>query len=170
MYKSFLDSTIIELCLPGSQFTPQSLYACLNAIESESKKDLKRCPQIMWDAVGDLAVRRLSLLANHAAETVLQEAVRLLDLMETPLLNAEGDLRLGDDPEKPLEFALWDEAQAVSVHAALQYSGFVNLVHPLTNLKDKSTLEKAWDRINAVRARLLLLRRSCKRSCIPHNM
>ncbi|KAH8119258.1 hypothetical protein DFH11DRAFT_1686181 [Phellopilus nigrolimitatus] len=132
MYKSFLDSTIIELCLPGSQFTPQSLYACLNAIESESKKDLKRCPQIMWDAVGDLA-----------------EAVRLLDLIETPLLNAEGDLRLGDDPEKPLEFALWDEAQAVSVQAALQYSGFVNLVHPLTNLKKKLTLEKAWDRINA---------------------
>lgn len=57
MYKSFLDSTIIELCLPRSKFTPQALYSCLHAIEEESPKELKRCPQLMWDAVGDLAVR-----------------------------------------------------------------------------------------------------------------
>ncbi|KAI5123681.1 hypothetical protein M0805_001709 [Coniferiporia weirii] len=132
MYKSFLDSTIIELCLPGSKFTPQALYSCLNAIELESPRELRRCPQIMWDAVGDLA-----------------EAVRLLDLMETPLLNAEGSLQFADYPDEYVEFASWDDAQGVSIQAALQYSSFVNLVHPLTNIKNKTTLVKTWDRVNA---------------------
>ena len=61
MYKSFLDSTIIELCLPGSKFSPQALYSCLHAIEEESPKELRRCPQLMWDSVGDLAVCDISL-------------------------------------------------------------------------------------------------------------
>ena len=56
MYKSFLDSTVIELCLPGSNFSHQALYSCLHVIEEESPKDLRRCPQLMWDSVGDLAV------------------------------------------------------------------------------------------------------------------
>lgn len=56
MYKSYLDSAIIELCLPGSQFSPAALYQCLHDVEEESPKKLKECPQAMWDAVGDLAV------------------------------------------------------------------------------------------------------------------
>lgn len=64
MYKSFLDSTIIELCLPRSVFTPQALYSCLHAVEEESPRELKRCPQLMWDAVGDLSVRSFSFLTG----------------------------------------------------------------------------------------------------------
>ena len=70
MHKSFLDSAIIELCLPGSKFSPQALYTCLNAIEEESPKELGRCPQAMWDAVGDLAVcdnfLRIVRFINHS--------------------------------------------------------------------------------------------------------
>ena len=57
MYKSFLDSAIIELCLPGSKFSPQALYFCLHTTQEETPKLLRRCPQLMWDVVGDLAVR-----------------------------------------------------------------------------------------------------------------
>ena len=56
VYKSFLDSAIIELCLPRSRFSPQALYFCLHATVEETPKLLRRCPQLMWDAIGDLAV------------------------------------------------------------------------------------------------------------------
>lgn len=54
--KSYLDSAIVELCLPGSEYSPQALYHILNTVEQETPRELKRCPQIMWDTVGDLAV------------------------------------------------------------------------------------------------------------------
>ena len=57
---SYLDSAIVELCLPGSEFSPQALYHILNTVEQETPRQLKRCPQIMWDTVGDLAVGNVS--------------------------------------------------------------------------------------------------------------
>ena len=73
-----------------------------------------------------------------------------MDIMETPLLGQNSDL-LGNTTSSVFnEFQLWEEAQAVSVKSALQYSSFVNLVHPLENLQKKATLDKFWDRLNAV--------------------
>ncbi|EJD03112.1 uncharacterized protein FOMMEDRAFT_156484 [Fomitiporia mediterranea MF3/22] len=132
MYTSFLDSAIIELCFPGSKFSPQALYFCLNATQEENPRILRRCPQLMWDAVGDLA-----------------EAVRLMDLMETPLLSQDPSFKFDGDSTTFNEFVRWKEAQPISVKAALDYSSFVNMVFPLSNLKNKATLNKLWDRLNA---------------------
>ncbi|KAL5485099.1 hypothetical protein ACEPAI_7741 [Sanghuangporus weigelae] len=132
MYKSFLDSAIIELCLPGSKFSPQALYFCLHTTQEETPRLLRRCPQLMWDAVGDLA-----------------EAVRLLDVMESPLISrdAEG----GTERNFTLfnECAQWNEAQEKSVRSAMQYSNFVNLVHPLETLKVKAKLDAIWEQLDS---------------------
>ena len=56
MYKSFMDSIIVELCLPNSEFSAQALINCLHTIQIESFKDTKRCPQAMWDAIAVLSV------------------------------------------------------------------------------------------------------------------
>ena len=57
MYKSFLDSTIIELCFPGSAYNSQVLLALLHVIQyGDRSKEIRHCPQVMWDTIGDLAV------------------------------------------------------------------------------------------------------------------
>jgi hypothetical protein len=56
-YKSFLDSIIIELCLPDSSTPPRILLQILNEAVEEAPREAKRFPQAMWDAVGDLSVR-----------------------------------------------------------------------------------------------------------------
>lgn len=76
--------------------------------------------------------------------------MRLLDLMETPLLDGKGELQLGESPDKVPEFAQWEKVQEMSIKAALQYSSFVNLVHPLENLQNEITLNKTWEKLNAV--------------------
>lgn len=54
--KSFLDSIIIELCLPGPTYPKPILYQILHQSIEESPKEAKRFPQALWDAVGDLSV------------------------------------------------------------------------------------------------------------------
>ena len=63
-FLSFQDSTVIELCLPDSKFTLQSLFACLHVIETESPKFTKCYPQAMADAIGDLGVS--GILSEHS--------------------------------------------------------------------------------------------------------
>ena len=79
-----------------------------------------------------------------------------MDLMETPLLDAEGVIQAQENPEEVPEFAQWERAQEISIKAALQYSSFVNLVFPLENLQNELTLSKAWDKLNAARTFLVL--------------
>lgn len=76
-----------------------------------------------------------------------------MDIVEAPLLVQGFDPGSEDTSVIFNEYALWDEAQPISIRAAIQYSGFVNLVNPLTNLKSQPTLDKTWERINAVSPR-----------------
>ena len=56
MHKSFLDSIVVELCLPNSQYSKQIMLQLLEEATTESHKETKRFPQALWDAVGDLSV------------------------------------------------------------------------------------------------------------------
>ena len=56
MHKSFLDSIVVELCLPNSKYSKQIILQLLDEATTESRKDRKRFPQALWDAVGDLSV------------------------------------------------------------------------------------------------------------------
>lgn len=57
MHKSFLDSIVVELCLPASPFPKQILVSLLREAIDETPRDSKRFPQALWDAMGDLSVR-----------------------------------------------------------------------------------------------------------------
>jgi len=56
MHKSFLDSIVVELCLPNSKYSKQILLQLLDEAATESPKETKRFPQALWDAVGDFSV------------------------------------------------------------------------------------------------------------------
>jgi hypothetical protein len=59
VYKSFLDSIILELCLPNSSISHRILLQILGEAATESPKEARRFPQALWDAVGDLSVRSI---------------------------------------------------------------------------------------------------------------
>ena len=77
--------------------------------------------------------------------------------MEMPLIAADGEIQNTENLSSFAEFTQWDEAQELSLQAALDISSFVNLVHPLTNLKSRITLEKVWDRLNGVSVSIIIL-------------
>ena len=56
IYKSFLDSIIIELCLPNSPTPKRILFQILHQAVDEAPREARRFPQGLWDAVGDLSV------------------------------------------------------------------------------------------------------------------
>ena len=74
----------------------------------------------------------------------------LLDLFETPLLNSEGVVEVDPSLTKVGEFLAWEEAQSMSIAAAMQISSYVNLVNPLQNLTNATLLGKIWDHVNTV--------------------
>ena len=68
MHKSFLDSIVVELCLPNSQYSKQIMLQLLEEATTESPRETKRFPQTLWDAVGDFSVSVSTTL--FAAQTM----------------------------------------------------------------------------------------------------
>jgi hypothetical protein len=56
VYKSFLDSIIVELCLPQTAVPKRILFQILHEAVDEAPREAKRFPQTVWDAAGDLGV------------------------------------------------------------------------------------------------------------------
>lgn len=75
MHKSFLDSIVVELCLPNSPYSKQIMLQLLEEATTESRKETKWFPQALWDAVGDFSVGTspITLVAHISLTT------RLLD-------------------------------------------------------------------------------------------
>lgn len=72
MHKSFLDSIVVELCLPNSKYSKQIMLQLLEEATTESRKETKRFPQALWDAVGDFSVGVSPvMLVAHANLTVI---------------------------------------------------------------------------------------------------
>ena len=55
-YKSYVDSIVIEICLPNSQYPKYILTRMLEDATQEAPRETKRFPQALFDALGDLAV------------------------------------------------------------------------------------------------------------------
>jgi len=71
MHKSFLDSIVVELCLPNSKYSKQILLQLLDEAATESPKETKRFPQALWDAVGDFSVGVPPIMVfTHANSTI----------------------------------------------------------------------------------------------------
>lgn len=77
MHKSFLDSVVVELCLPNSQYSKQIMLQLLEEATTESPKETKRFPQALWDAVGDFSVNISLILVAHANLLIPRAADRL---------------------------------------------------------------------------------------------
>lgn len=56
VHKSYIDSIVVEIGLPGSPIPKGVLLHILRDAVDETPKDAKLFPQLLWDALGDLSV------------------------------------------------------------------------------------------------------------------
>ncbi|KAH8107794.1 hypothetical protein BXZ70DRAFT_997460 [Cristinia sonorae] len=131
LHKSFLDSIIIELCLPDPKFPRHILYMLLQEALEESPRDAKRFQQTLWDAVGDLS-----------------DTVKLLEMIETVLLGPEGDEWKKETGEKPAHYNEWLDAQWLSGKASEIVANFKDIIYPLEKTKTPNVLKNMWKFIN----------------------
>lgn len=75
MHKSFLDSIVVELCLPNSQYSKQIMLQLLEEATTESPKETKRFPQALWDAVGDFSAS-IPILVIHTNVLMMRTVYR----------------------------------------------------------------------------------------------
>ncbi|GBE81159.1 hypothetical protein SCP_0308850 [Sparassis crispa] len=131
VHKSFLDSIIVELCLPESAIPRQVLYQILHEAIEESPRDAKLFPQAVWDAVGDLSV-----------------IVQLLEMLESPLLGPEGETWKKETRKMPEEFEDWADAQIFSARASEKYANYADMIFPLEKTKSRHVLDNMWRQVD----------------------
>lgn len=152
MHKSFLDSIVVELCLPQSPIPKQILLNILSEAIDETPRDAKRFPQALWDAMGDLAVRmNFALLCHFVSQHFrLQSTVQLQELLESPLLGEQGVKWKSEPRVKPEDYLNWEDAQIFSVTASKEINTFKEFLVPLSRTKEKHIMETIWKFINLV--------------------
>ncbi|KAK7685171.1 hypothetical protein QCA50_011534 [Cerrena zonata] len=132
--KSFLDSIVIELCLPRSRYPKNILYLLLrDAIDEASKKTKDFFPQALWDAVGDLSV-----------------AVQLQEMLESILLGPQGEKwkqEIGH-LQLPAEYDDWLDAQALPPNMKLYVANWKDMIFPLERTRSRNVLDDMWRYIN----------------------
>ncbi|TFY80469.1 hypothetical protein EWM64_g3543 [Hericium alpestre] len=132
-YKSYVDSIVIELCLPGSTFPKHVLTALLKEAIDEVPKDAKRFPQALWDALGDLSV-----------------AIQLQFIMEAPLAGTDGERWKKIPRDMPDEFKDWLEAQDKSEAVMEALHGNVDFIVPVEVTKKQAVVDKFWRQVDAI--------------------
>jgi hypothetical protein len=55
-HRSFIDSVVLEVALPNSEYPPYILMSLLHDAVEECRKEEKRFSQALWDAIGDFSV------------------------------------------------------------------------------------------------------------------
>ncbi|TFY60551.1 hypothetical protein EVJ58_g5078 [Rhodofomes roseus] len=131
VHKSFIDSIIVELCLPQSPIPRQILLQILHEAIIESPREAKKFPQAVWDAMGDLSV-----------------LVKLQELIEAPIRGPEGEQWKKEPRQMPEEYENWVDAQLFSEQAFHYYDNFKDAINPLTKTRQKANLDKLWSIVN----------------------
>jgi len=128
LYKSYIDSIILEFILPSSRYPIHVLVALLHNCLEEAPKEADRITQAMYDAMGDLCV-----------------TVQCLDMVENPLIN----LPAVEVQASPL-MERFRQAQRLSTEAAsvANTNKYRDVVHPLPKLKQKAGLDALWAKID----------------------
>lgn len=149
---SFIDSIIIELCFPRGIYPEAVLYQLLHDAITESPKDAKRFPQVLWDAVGDLSVSHILLLIydNLDVGVPFQVSVELKELLDVPLFGPEGDNWKKQPCKMTQEYEDWIDAQFHSREASDLFANFKNVIFPLEKTKKQPKLDEMWKIINSV--------------------
>ncbi|KZT72233.1 hypothetical protein DAEQUDRAFT_723437 [Daedalea quercina L-15889] len=131
VHKSFIDSLIVELCLPQSPIPRQILLQILHEAITESPREAKKFPQAVWDAMGDLSV-----------------LVKLQEIVESPLHGPDGDQWKKEPRQMPEEYENWVDAQIFSEQASHYYADFKNIIYPLSKTRQKANLDQLWSIVN----------------------
>ncbi|KZT10678.1 uncharacterized protein LAESUDRAFT_734491 [Laetiporus sulphureus 93-53] len=131
VHKSFIDSIIVELCLPQSSMPKQILYQILHDAIAETPRDAKRFPQALWDAVGDLSV-----------------VVQLQEYLESPLLGPDGEAWKKLPRQMPEDYEDWVDGQVFSGRASKMCANFKDTIYPLSVTKKSHVLQHMWKSIN----------------------
>ncbi|KAJ7072063.1 hypothetical protein C8F01DRAFT_1102364 [Mycena amicta] len=129
--KSFIDSIILEICFPEGHYDPMLLMQLLHEGVDEAPKDSKRFPQALWDALGDLS-----------------DAVRLLSMLETPLLDPAFVQYKAAPADKLPGYDSWYDAMMLSLKATEEVTAFKDIIFPLAKAKKKPILDSMWKAIN----------------------
>jgi hypothetical protein len=74
-YRSYIDSIVIELCLPNSRYPKYILARILEDATQEAPREKRRFPQVLFDALGDLAVSAHAL--PHPQQSDFSYVIRL---------------------------------------------------------------------------------------------
>jgi hypothetical protein len=151
-YKSYVDSIVIELCLPNSQYPKYILARILEDATQEAPREAKRFPQALFDALGDLSVNiyavsaSLSLICQHYNQVALQ----LQETLEAPFFSPRGKRWRNQSRAMPEELSWWTEAQSLSEEASRKLGKNLNIIFPLEKTKQNSIVDAMWTRINDV--------------------
>lgn len=153
VYKSFVDSIVIELCLPESAMPKFILTTILQEALEESPSEARRFPQALWDALGDLSVRRVRIhlsLCTVFKGCISQVAIKLQEILEVPLQGLEGEQWLKQEREKPQEFDQWIYAQDVSAWVCDNFGDSLSMMFPLEKTRYQTVVTEIWTAINGV--------------------
>ncbi|KAI0665909.1 hypothetical protein C8Q78DRAFT_985573 [Trametes maxima] len=127
IHKSFLDSIIVELCLPDSPIPKPILVQLLGEATEESPTDAKRFSQAVWDAVGDLS-----------------NIIELQSLLDGVLYGPEGEQWKKETRQMPESYENWVDAQIFSLKASESWASYADTVYPLDNTRKKGVLNTVW--------------------------
>ncbi|KAH9979163.1 hypothetical protein BJV74DRAFT_858646 [Russula compacta] len=151
-YKSYVDSIVIELCLPNSQYPKYILARILEDATQEAPREKRRFPQALFDALGDLAVNihtdfsSASLMSQGCDQVALQ----LQETLETPLLGPQGKQWRNQSRAMPEELNWWIEAQSLSEEASRKLGRNLGIIFPLEETKKSGVVDAMWICINDV--------------------
>lgn len=155
-YKSLIDTIVMELIFPDSEYELHVLYACLREALDEQPRRSSRFDQRLFDALGDLAVRCRFLLSycsilRFISNLSAQVTSQALDLVETPLSGSDGRDWKESTPQTTEEFDQYLQAEYISVDAARDVAGLKDLISPLERIKNQAVVDELWKLVNLVR-------------------
>ena len=151
-YMSYVDSIVIELCLPNSQYPKYILARILEDAMEEAPRERKRFPKALFDALGDLAV---NVHSNSTPDSLTEQcydqvALQLQETLDAPLLGPQGEKWRNQPRVVPEELSLWVEAQSLSEEASRKIGKNLNNIFPLERTKESGVVDAMWTRINDV--------------------
>ena len=151
-YKSYVDSIVIELCLPNSHYPKYILARILEDATQEAPREAKRFPQALFDALGDLSVNiyAVSTSLSLTRQSYNQVALQLQETLEAPLLGPRGEQCRNQSRAVPEELTWWTEAQSLSEEASRKLGKNLDIIFPLEKTTQSSIVDAMWTRINDV--------------------
>ena len=77
--------------------------------------------------------------------------MQLLDLLESPILDEEGQAWKKDHPKMPDDYEAWVDAQLFSENACKEYATFKDQLSPWAMTIGQQQVDTIWKYINLVR-------------------